>query len=307
MDTMEKPKLFMLVGLPASGKSKIANELSVKENAIIHSSDKLREELFRDVNECSKNNELFQELHKRIKQDLKDGKNVIYDATNISWKKRKTFLEELKKINCQKICYLVATPYEICLQQNKNRERQVPEHVIKKMYLNFYIPQYYEGWSKIHIAWNENIPYYDINILFNGVNGLNFINQDNPHHTLTIGRHCIKCAQLCEQQLDDFELNMAALYHDIGKKFTKQFKNAKGEDTNIAHYFNHHLVSAYDTLFYLMDLEIEDLLKITNYIQWHMQPFFFKEEKSVKKFINLVGQEFYDKLLILHEADKSAK
>lgn len=297
----------MIVGLPASGKSKIADELSVKENAIIHSSDSLREELFGDVNECNKNNELFQELHKRIKQDLKDSKNVIYDATNISWKRRKAFLEELKKINCQKICYLIATPYDICLQQNKNRERQVPEHVIRKMYLNFYIPQLYEGWDEIHITWNENKYYFDTHLLFNGENGLNFINQDNPHHTLTIGKHCLKCMQLCQQQLDDFELNMAALYHDIGKRFTKQFKNAKGEDTEIAHYFNHHLVSAYDTLFYLMDLNEETLLNITNYIQWHMQPFFIKTEKAKRKFINLVGQEFYDKLLILHEADKMAK
>jgi hypothetical protein len=113
--------------------------------------------------------------------------------------------------------------------------------------------------------------------------------------------------QLCEEMIDDFELNMAALYHDIGKRFTKQFKNAKGEDTEIAHYFNHHLVSAYDTLFYLMDLEEETLLNITNYIQWHMQPFFLKKEKSVKKFINLVGQEFYDKLLLLHKCDIEAK
>lgn len=34
-------KMIMIVGLPASGKSKIADELSVKENAIIHSSDSL--------------------------------------------------------------------------------------------------------------------------------------------------------------------------------------------------------------------------------------------------------------------------
>ena len=38
-----------------------------------------------------------------------------------------------------------------------------------------------------------------------------------------------------------------------------------------------------------------------------MQPFFLKQEKSVRKFVNLVGQDFYDKLLILHEADKLAK
>ena len=46
---------------------------------------------------------------------------------------------------------------------------------------------------------------------------------------------------------------------------------------------------------------------LTNYIQWHMQPFFMKEQKTIDKFIKMVGQEFYDKLMILHEADRIAK
>jgi predicted kinase len=297
----------MMVGLPASGKSTIAKELSIKENATIYSSDSLREELFGDINECDKNKELFEELHKRVKNDLLNNQNVIYDATNVSYKRRKALLNELKKIKCKKICCLIATPYKKCLDQNSKRERKVPEYVIKKMYMNFYIPQYYEGWDKINIIWNTDGYTFDTHELFNGDNGLNKINQDNPNHTLTIGKHCLKCSQLCESLLDDFELNMAALYHDIGKKFTKQFKNSKGEETNIAHYYQHHLVSAYDSLFYFKDFSKETILTIANYIQWHMQPFFIKTEKAKNKFINLVGQETYDKLLILHEADINAK
>ncbi len=299
-------KFIMLVGLPASGKSMIAENLSINQNAIIHSSDKLREELFNNVNEVTKNNELFIELHRRVKQDLLNGKNIIYDATNISYKKRKSFIESLNKISCEKICYLIATPYEQCLKQNQLRERKVPEYVIERMYKSFYIPQIYEGWDTIEIIWDDT-QHFNMHILFNGENGLNKINQDNPNHTLTIGKHCLKCSQICEELLDDFELNMAALYHDIGKGFTKQFKNSKGEDTDIAHYYQHNLVSAYDSLFYLKCLEIESILNITNYIQWHMYPFFIKSDKTKDKFIRLVGQEFYDKLMILHEADKRAK
>ena len=108
--------------------------------------------------------------------------------------------------------------------------------------------------------------------------------------------------------LDDFELNMSAMYHDIGKRFTKAFKDSKGEDTEIAHYYQHHLVSAYDSLFIFnkQGFEQETILKIANYIQWHMQPFFMDTDKAKNKFVNLVGQEFYDKLMILHEADVKA-
>jgi len=297
----------MMVGLPGSGKSLRAKNLAVKENAIIHSSDNLRQELFGDENTQDNNEELFKELHRRIKQDLKGEQNVIYDATNISYKRRKAFLEELKKINCEKICYLVATPYEKCLDQNKSRKRQIPEYVIKKMYLSFYIPQYYEGWDKINIIWNDEEYNFDIHELFNGANGLNKISQDNPNHTLTIGEHCLKCAGICEELVDDFELNMAALYHDIGKRFTKQFKNSKGEDTDIAHYYQHHLVSAYDSMFYLRWLDDYTMLNVVKYIQWHMQPFFIKTDKAKNKLINLIGQTAYEKLLILHKADKLAK
>lgn len=300
-------KFIMMVGLPGSGKSLRAKNLAVKENAIIHSSDTLRQELFGDENTQDNNEELFKELHRRIKQDLKGEQNVIYDATNISYKRRKAFLEELKKINCEKICYLVATPYEKCLDQNKSRKRQIPEYVIKKMYLSFYIPQYYEGWDKINIIWNDEEYNFDIHELFNGANGLNKISQDNPNHTLTIGEHCLKCAGICEELVDDFELNMAALYHDIGKRFTKQFKNSKGEDTDIAHYYQHHLVSAYDSMFYLRWLDDYTVLNVVKYIQWHMQPFFIKTDKAKNKLINLIGQTAYEKLLILHKANKLAK
>ena len=299
-------KFIQMMGLPASGKSHYAKEIALKENASIHASDELRKELFGDGEANDKNGELFTELHRRIKDDLKQGKSVVYDACSISYKRRKIFLEELKHIDCEKECCFVATPYEKCLEQNKSRERFVPEYVIKKMYLNFYIPQYYEGWDRINIIWNTEGYKFDTHILFNGENGLNYINQDNPNHTLTIGQHCFKCHDLCEGQLHDFELNMAALYHDIGKRFTKQFKDAKGEPTDIAHYYQHHLVSAYESMFYMQGFEDDTILTIVNYIQWHMQPFFIQSEKAKNKFIKLVGQEVYDKILILHEADKMA-
>ena len=306
---MERNKLIMMVGLVVSGKSFYAQELALKENAIIHSSDELRIEMFGDVNVQDKNDEIFRELHRRIKTDLTNGKNVIMDSTNLNYKKRKALLTELKKLNVQKECYFVATPYEKCLEQNRQRERKVPEYVLNRMYKSIFIPQKYEGFDSIEIVYNTEGYDFDTNLLFNGENGLNKIDQHNPYHTLTIGKHCLKTFQICEELLDDFELNMAAMYHDIGKRFCKAFKNSKDEDTETAHYYQHHLVSAYDSLFIFnkQGFDKETILKITNYIQWHMMPFFIDTEKSKNKFINLVGQEFYDKLLILHEADVLAK
>ena len=95
------PTLMMLVGIAGSGKSTYAKSLS--KYYTIHSSDDLREEMFGDVNENSResNAKLFDELHRSIKEDLKSGKDVIYDATNLNRKRRLGFLQELKNIPCQ--------------------------------------------------------------------------------------------------------------------------------------------------------------------------------------------------------------
>lgn len=303
---MYKPVFFMMVGLPASGKSYYAKKLEKDFDAITYSSDAIREELAVDINCQDKNTEVFELLHKRIKESLISGHNTIYDATNINYKKRMAFLNEIRSINCYPVCYFMATPYLDCVQQNINRDHSVPIEVIEKMYENIYIPQNYEGWDDIVIIQNYDIIDFNTNDLFNGENGLNKLNQDNPYHTLTVGKHCIKCAQnlFIQNKSCDYELFEAAFLHDIGKPFTKSFTNYKGEDTIDAHYYQHHLVSAYDSLFYSQS---ENKLLVANYIQWHMNLYFLKTTKSINKFKNLVGEDFFKNLELLHQADILAK
>ena len=293
-------KFFMITGLPGSGKSTKAQDLSKMYNAVIHSSDKIREELFGTADVQDGNDLVFQTLHKRVKSDLRDGKNVIYDACNINYKRRMAFLREIQKINCEKIAILMATPYKDCLENNLKRERKVPEEAIVRMYKNFYIPQYYEGWHDIQIIGRKTG-----HTITTTLNRLKNIEQHNSHHTLTIGNHCRKCCEIIEQNYDNINLSYAALLHDIGKEFTQEFKNSKGEATAEAHYYQHHLVSAYDALFLLDSIELPnfDLLETIALITWHMQPF----NGINNKFIKMVGQDFVDKLMLLHEADKLAK
>jgi len=294
-------KLIMMVGLPGSGKSTKAQELSKEYNAVIHSSDKIREELFGIADVQDDNEFVFQTLHKRIKSDLREDKNVIYDSTNINYKRRMAFLQEIKKIECEKIAILMATPYKDCLENNLKRERKVPEEIIVRMYKNFYIPQYYEGWHDIQIIWNYQDEDFNGEALFEE---LCAIPQENPYHTLTIGDHCNKCYEILESQNLSCFIDVAGQFHDIGKKFTKEFN----EEKNYCTYYQHHLVSAYDTMFYLDKILFEsEVLETCAYITWHMQPFFIQTEKAKEKFIKLVGQKFYDNLMILHEADKMAK
>lgn len=86
-------ELIMLVGLPASGKSTWAKEYSeTHPDYIVHSSDKLREEMYGDNYDDADNSKVFEELHRRILEDLKMH-SVIYDATNLVKKRRVHFFK----------------------------------------------------------------------------------------------------------------------------------------------------------------------------------------------------------------------
>lgn len=307
---MGKPIFIMLMGLPASGKSCKAQELAKQYNATTFSSDALREELFGNVNEQSKNQELFTELHRRIKGCLREDKSAIYDATNIDYKKRMSFLAELKKIPCEKICVLMATPYEECLKRNVERERKVPEYVIERMYRGFDVPWYYEGWDEIQIEYGEYENYYGW--VWDWIEKVDDYNQHNSHHTLTLGEHCRQTVRNVDKLCAEYrpvmstEIRCAALLHDEGKIFTQTFKNGKGEVTEQAHYYSHEHCSSYDSLFYETPC---NNLYVAILIRWHMQPYFWEKDNNEKlhnKYRELWGEELYQDIMILHTADKEA-
>lgn len=318
----EIPYFRMVVGLPGSGKSTFIQEMvngSSNDLVHIHSSDSIRRELLGDVNDQSSNSLVFDTLHKRVKDDLKNGISCWYDATNIHKKYRKAFLESLKNIDCKKECCFIATPIEECIKRDKERDRVVGEDVINRMYQNIDIPARREGWDNVFLCYENGYRgYYSTEALFRD---LKKIPQNNPHHTLTIGNHCIKAyeemGKICEREKwlsreDKDILSVAAFLHDIGKEKTATYYNKKGEKTDMCHYYNHEKVGAYDSLF----LDIWEgnadygyfILKVADLIQLHMKLYSNPEsEKYKRKLENRLGEKQYNLLVLLNEADKSAK
>lgn len=298
-------KLFMMIGIPASGKTSLAEQIAKSEDAEIVSSDNIRKELYGDENIQGDSNEVFKTVENRIINGLKNNKNMIYDATNINYKRRMAFLQKIRKLKVEKIAIMVATPYEQCLIRNSQRERQVPGKVIKRMYFNFYVPQYFEGWDDIQIKYTNNYMFF--------FDDLEDIEQDNPHHKLTVIEHCKKTEEILNKQNGQLSIpiNLAGRLHDIGKLKTKTFINSKGEKTNIAHFYNHEKVSAYDSLFHVnlrsrieMMKDEEFALETIKLIQWHMLPWTKMSEKTEQKYKKLLGENFWNDLMILHKADE---
>lgn len=324
------PTLFMMVGLPGSGKTTIAKEHLYGVTGDRYSSDDLRKELFGDT-EYNKNNNtlLFTELHRRIKTNLLCGNDSIYDATNINKKRRIAFLRELTKIPCQKICVIVATPYDDCLKNNQNRivngDAGVPDETITRMYTNWEPPHKSEGWDKIRIVGNGVIH----DMIQDMLNIWMPYDQCNSHHRLTLGAHMmfardLVCQKIKIESQEAKNLRVAAFLHDIGKPFTKSYINKNGEEDTDAHYYNHHNVGSYEAMFYVLDdLEdreflIEDdkwievdtdvVLDICNLIYYHMHPYMsWKQSKAAQeKDKRLLGDEMFNRIMLLHEADQLA-
>lgn len=296
----------MMIGLVGSGKSYHAKKLAEEYDATVFSSDALREEMFGDVNHQADNDVLFKELHKRIRECLASGKSAIYDACNISYKRRMEFLKSLNKIPCEKTAVLMATPYEVCLERNAQRERKVPEYVVKRMYMSFNVPFWYEGWDDIDVVYSEGAENYK-GWDREWVELMEDFSQDNSHHALSLGDHCWKAVKYIDSNTPSFhptstELRHAAMLHDEGKVFTKSFYDAKGNLSKEAHYYSHECCGAYNSLFYEMPCEH---LYVAQLIQWHMRPYLAWEqsEKAMQKDKKLLGETLFNDIMLLHEAD----
>lgn len=304
-------KFIMLVGLPASGKSTYAEKLKEK-GYHIHSSDKIREELTGDVNSQDKNIDVFAELHKRVKNDLQNGISCVYDATNMSRKRRVSFLNDIKNIECEKICILFLTPIEECKRRNQERERKVPEGVFDKMLKSFWVPMEYEGWDRVDVGILEGYEYhFPIEKTYN-------FDQCNSRHSKRLFDHMNDTALYIQSNTNqNFKktrryrnLMLAAYYHDIGKLYTQTFINSKGEETEDAHYYGHDGYGAY--LYLLIEfygcLFPDDARNIAALINWHMSPYITWEdsEKAMKRDRRMIGEEMYQDIMLLHEADVAA-
>lgn len=328
---MSDVRFIMMVGIVGSGKSTISDELMQGRDDVAYvSSDAIREELSGDVNNQDINGEVFATMLTRTKQYLADRISVIYDATNISRKKRTGLLQQLPK-NVKKVALYVATPYEVAVERNANRERKVPEEVIERMYKNMQIPIESEGWDKIVIEYTDDVIETDLPKQFTdairvgvllgreGYQLMEFLAsyfedffkvydlpQDSKWHSFSVSRHIYHVYKyvLDNYEGDDKELMLwTALLHDIGKAFCKTFISRKGEEMRYAQFIGHEYVGSQLAVNFLKALNFEDefIHAVATLIQFHM--YLLDEKANRNKLKQRVGEDFFKKLEFLRDAD----
>lgn len=323
---------IMLVGLPASGKSTLAETLSIKYAAEVLSSDRLRKEMHGDENIQADHKKLFEELNSRANTCLSKGKNVIYDSTNLNRKRRKHMIQHEIKAD-EKVVYYLNTHIDNCYERDKVRERTVGEEVINRMYKNLHIPVLKEGWKEVHTIYEPKRLFADHHktALEEHLNSalshdefmdklmqlipefqiINHLPHDSKYHSFSVSRHIFYVYKhIYEYYKGSNRLGLlyASIFHDLGKGFCKSFVNYKGEETRYASFIGHEYVSSQLAAFYLNQLGYsrEFTEKVVTLVQFHMMPM-NASEKKLSEIKELIGDTLFEDLLILHEADTAAK
>jgi len=293
---------------------------------MVLSSDELRVELYGDVNHQDSNSDIFQELYKRAKQLLKAGNNVIIDATNINRKRRIAFINDFS--NYYKEVHYISKSFDDCVEDDLLREKKVGKSVIERMHKSLTIPTYVEKWDNIKIvkeglvtiakpaknlldvitqehSYEELFAHLGIHPEFRDIKELP---HDSKWHSLSVSRHTY---EVWKYILDNYqgksktELLFAALLHDTGKYFCKEFK----EGSRYASFISHEYVSGQLTCDFLFrqGFKTEFILKVVELVQLHMRLLSIENNTKAKdKLLNLVGEEMLQLLSILREADVQA-
>lgn len=217
---------YMLVGVSGSGKSTFAERIKhwgelEKEDVEIFSSDEIRKELYGDASIQKDHEKVFRILHKRVKEALSQGKSVVYDACNLSAKRRRAFLQEIQKYETSKNCIVIASDYDSCIENQKKRDRKVPIEVIKRQIKSFEFPDWkLEGWDFVC----SFSPFHNFS-LEEELEKLRSISHDNPHHSLTIGEHMLLAEKLAKE--DGAPEVVAKQLNDIMTELYKSVKDVE--------------------------------------------------------------------------------
>lgn len=123
-----------MIGIPGAGKSIYAAKLVERVNGRLVSTDAIRKELTGDEN-CDPNmsDRVYFISRHRIAEYILDG-DVVIDATNVhvrDWRKYRELVPEGTVLKA----YWFEIPPAEALRRQEQRERKVPEEVIRRMWM----------------------------------------------------------------------------------------------------------------------------------------------------------------------------
>lgn len=330
---MNKHKLILMKGISCAGKSVIVEQLKVDEDAIILSSDSLRQSLGLDKKDPS----VFGVINKMAHEYLRNGKTVIIDATNLTHKRHSHYRTIARKHKVAYECHYVIS-HTYLWEENAQERIQTRWNdytmdkmldIRQKMYMGLCFPlkwefdnivfhvsdidssafainffkHYYNRHKDLFINDIENFlkPLLHCGFLDDimpEVKAMYGFDQNNPHHNLTLEKHTFK---VCNNLKDKSEVMIwAGLLHDIGK-VTKGIQKERQDGS--CTYLGHQGASTELAfcILHRLGFSIDFVRDVCEVVNKHM---YLPYEGEVNpRTIDFLGQDLYKKLLDFREVD----
>ncbi len=135
---MENKKVLMILcGPPASGKSTWGKKFANKNNITYVSTDSIRAEIGSGENDQSISAAAFDIARNRVRTALSNGKSAMIDATNVSKKARRNWINMGREHGAYIIAVAFEVPRNELLRRDAKRERHVGSNIIDR-FLNKY-------------------------------------------------------------------------------------------------------------------------------------------------------------------------
>jgi predicted kinase len=145
--------IYIAVGLPGSGKSTYAKNFIKDKDIEYLSSDELRAVYGKDETDQSVTSIVFGHIKRKVDEFLKDGKNVLVDATSVNRKERADYITTAKKYGAKVVALVFKMDRAGLIARNQKRGseggRVVPDWVIDKMLAKYEEPSTSEGIDEV--------------------------------------------------------------------------------------------------------------------------------------------------------------
>ncbi len=141
-------RLFVLVGLPGSGKSTWLE----RNGKPALSSDALRAQLTGDAANQDQNRLVFATMRRLVLARLEAGcAETWIDSTALTSRERRVWIRLAEMHGCPVEAVFFDTPVEVCRARNESRERKVPAEAMERMARRMVRPAIEEGFERVTV------------------------------------------------------------------------------------------------------------------------------------------------------------